>query len=73
MPTNDVREPQYSSWNLLAKVLAATIVILLLGFAGETYYLYRVISEHTPRIGPLPKLTMPLPKAPSLFFTSRYF
>jgi hypothetical protein len=64
MPTDDVQEPQSTSWNLLAKVLAVTIVILLLGIGGETYYLYRVLHDHPVRVDPLPELTVPLPKNP---------
>lgn len=69
MATTAVQEPQPTSWNLLAKVLATTIVILLLGIGGETYYLYRVLYDHPVRVDPLPKLTVPLPKSPSLSFS----
>jgi hypothetical protein len=54
-------------------VLATTIVILLLGIGGETYYLYRVLYDHPVRVDPLPKLTVPLPKSPSLSFSYRPF
>jgi hypothetical protein len=73
MPTNDAQEPQTTSWNLLAKVLATTIVILLFGIGGETYYLYRVLYDKPVRVDPLPKLTVPLPKSPSLLFSYRPF
>jgi hypothetical protein len=69
MPYDDSQEST-SSWNLLAKILAVILAILLLGFIGETYYLYRILNDHPPRI-PLPKVTVPLPKSPSLFLSNR--
>ena len=73
MSAKDVQEPPPTSWNLLAKVLAVTIVILLLGIGGETYYLYGVLYDHPVKVDPLPKLTVPLPKSPSLAFNYRHF